>query len=90
MRITPIDEYRSTVDLTWLVDGKAIEGVDYELERLTEFWKITGEQDFQLCENNQRGIKSDFYAPGPLATSEEDLVGFHKWYIEKLLQGLPQ
>ena len=90
MRITPIDEYRSTVDLTWLVDGKAIEGVDYELERLTEFWKITGEQDFQLCENNQRGIKSDFYTPGPLAASEEDLVGFHKWYIEKLLKGLPQ
>ncbi len=88
MRITPIDAFKSVVDLTWLVDGKAIEGVDYDLERLTEFWKITGEQDWNLCENNQRGIKSDFYTSGPLAPSEEDVVSFHKWYIERISKGL--
>jgi glycine betaine catabolism A len=88
MRITPVDEFKSVVDLTWLVDGKAVEGVDYDLDRLTEFWKITGEQDWHLCENNQKGIKSDFYTSGPLARSETDVVSFHKWYIDRLLKEL--
>jgi len=86
MRITPIDPYRSLVDLTWLVDGNAIEGIDYNIDRLTEFWKITGEQDWALCENNQKGMRSDFYTPGPLAPSETDVVSFHQWYIDTLTQ----
>ncbi|KIC92694.1 aromatic ring-hydroxylating oxygenase subunit alpha [Flavihumibacter solisilvae] len=84
MRITPLDESRSVVDLTWLVDGKAEEGIDYDVERLTEFWKITGEQDWHLCENNQKGIRSTRYEPGPLAPSEADVVNFHSWYLEKM------
>jgi Rieske 2Fe-2S family protein len=32
MRITPIDAMRTTVDLTWLVGGKAVEGIDYETD----------------------------------------------------------
>ncbi|MGN7723187.1 aromatic ring-hydroxylating oxygenase subunit alpha [Chitinophaga sp. 22620] len=87
MRITPIDATRSMVDLTWLVDGSAEEGVDYELDRLTEFWKITGEQDWHLCENNQKGIRSSRYEPGPMAPSEEDVVNFHTWYLDRM-QGL--
>ncbi len=88
MRITPIDATRSMVDLTWLVDGNAEEGVDYELDRLTEFWKITGEQDWHLCENNQKGIRSSRYEPGPMAPSEEDVVNFHTWYLNRMRQGL--
>ena len=86
MRITPIDPYRSVVDLTWLVSGNAIEGIDYNIDRLTEFWKITGEQDWALCENNQKGMRSDVYTPGPLAPSETDVVSFHQWYIDTLTQ----
>ncbi len=88
MRITPIDATRSVVDLTWLVNGKAEEGKDYDLERLTEFWKITGEQDWHLCENNQKGIKSIKYVPGPMAPSEIDVVNFHEWYLESMNSGL--
>jgi phenylpropionate dioxygenase-like ring-hydroxylating dioxygenase large terminal subunit len=84
MRITPLDARRSRVDLTWLVDGMAEEGRDYDLERLTEFWKITGEQDWRLCENNQRGILSDRYESGPLAPVEKEVMDFHSWYLEKL------
>ncbi len=61
------------------------EGVDYELDRLTEFWKITGEQDWHLCENNQKGIRSSRYAARPqLAPSEEDVVNFHTWYLDRM------
>ncbi len=84
MRITPLEPSRSVVDLIWLVNGKAEEGRDYEVERLTEFWKITGEQDWHLCENNQKGILSEKYSPGPLSDTETDVVHFHEWYLSAL------
>jgi phenylpropionate dioxygenase-like ring-hydroxylating dioxygenase large terminal subunit len=87
MRITPVSATLSIVDLTWLVDGKAVEGRDYDVDRLTEFWKITGEQDWLLCENNQKGINSSKYSPGPLAPSEIDVVNFHAWYLDRMRAG---
>lgn len=84
MRITPLSASRTEVDLTWLVDKKAVEGVDYKLDHLTQFWKITGEQDWELCENNFSGIESSHYQPGPYAPVEADVVKFIDWYLENL------
>lgn len=84
MRVTAISPSRTAIELTWLVDGEAIEGVDYSVERLTEFWKITGEQDWLLCENNFRGIESSRYEPGPYAPAEGEVAKFVKWYLGRL------
>lgn len=84
MRLTPKSPSRTMVDLTWLVDSKAVEGVDYSLERLTDFWRITGEQDWELCENNFRGVESSHYQPGPYAPIEADVAKFVEWYLGRL------
>ena len=88
MRLTPVSASKTILDLTWLVDGKAIENVDYTVERLTEFWKITGEQDWRLCENNFRGIESSAYQPGPYAPAESEVSAFIGWYLQRLAEGL--
>jgi len=88
MRLTAVSPSCTILDLSWLVDGAAKEGVDYNLERLTEFWKITGEQDWRLCENNFRGIESSHYQPGPYAPVELDVSKFVDWYIERLREGV--
>ncbi len=75
------------MDLSWLVDANAVEGKDYEVDRLVEFWKVTGEQDWELCENNFAGIESSHYQPGPYAPSELDVVKFVDWYIDRLKEG---
>jgi Rieske 2Fe-2S family protein len=90
MRLTPVSASKTILDLTWLVDGKATEGVDYTVERLTEFWKITGEQDWQLCENNFKGIESSGYQPGPYAPAESEVSGFIDWYLQHLGEGLKE
>jgi len=72
------------------VDGKAKEGVDYDVERLTDFWRITGEQDWQLCQNNFRGIESSHYMPGPYAPPESEVAGFISWYLQRLEEGLQE
>lgn len=88
MRITPVSASSCYVDLTWLVDEKAVEGKDYEVPRLTEFWKVTGEQDWALCENNFKGIESSKYMPGPYAPAEVDVAKFIEWYINRLKEGV--
>lgn len=88
MRVTPVSPNETILDLSWLVDRHAVEGVDYNVERLTDFWRITGEQDWQLCENNYRGIESSRYQPGPYAPSEIDVVKFVDWYVGRMWEEL--
>lgn len=88
MRLTAVSPSRTDIDLTWLVDGDAVEGVDYNIERLTDFWRITGEQDWVLCENNFRGVESSHYQPGPYAPVELEVARFVDWYIERMREGI--
>ncbi|MGZ8510836.1 MAG: SRPBCC family protein, partial [Chitinophagaceae bacterium] len=53
-----------------------------------DFWRITGEQDWILCENNFRGIESSQYQPGPYAPIEADVAKFVDWYIERMREGI--
>jgi Rieske 2Fe-2S family protein len=88
MRLTAVSPSLTYIDLAWLVDKDAKEGVDYNLERLIEFWKITGEQDWKLCENNFSGIESSRYQPGPYAPIEAEVAKFVDWYIERMREGI--
>lgn len=84
MRVTPVTASRTDVEFCWLVDKNAEEGKDYSLERLTQFWEITGDQDGQLCENNFRGIETHGYRPGPYAPVEDQVINFVNWCVEQL------
>ena len=88
MRVIALSPSRTAIDLTWLVDSEAVEGVDYTVERLTDFWRITGEQDWELCENNYRGIQSSHYQPGPYAPVEADVSKFIDWYLDRMKEGI--
>jgi Rieske 2Fe-2S family protein len=88
MRVTPVSPSKTLIVLAWLVDKDAVEGEHYTLKHLTEFWQITGEQDWQLCENNFAGIESSAYRPGPYAPIELDVVKFIGWYLNRLRDGV--
>jgi Rieske 2Fe-2S family protein len=88
MRIIPVSPSITDVEFCWLVDEHAVEGKDYNLEELTRFWEVTGDQDAKLCENNFRGIQTSGYQPGPYAAVEDQVVNFVDWCVEKLRVGL--
>jgi predicted outer membrane repeat protein len=90
MKITPINAATTAVQFSWLVDANAVEGEDYTLERLTQFWEITGDQDGKLCENNFKGIQSNAYSPGPYAPVEDQVVNFVDWCVEQLKLGVQE
>jgi Rieske 2Fe-2S family protein len=77
----PTGPQETVVTSKWLVHKDAVEGVDYDLERLTELWTTTNLQDRDLCENNQRGVNSLGYLPGPYSEEAEILaMRFVDWY----------
>jgi glycine betaine monooxygenase A len=84
-RLLPGGPERTRVRVTWLVAGGAVEGRDYDLEKVLPFWKLTSEQDWTICERQQRGVKSSAYQPGPYSPFKEYNVDrFVRWYLQKL------
>ncbi|WGW05634.1 aromatic ring-hydroxylating oxygenase subunit alpha [Tropicibacter oceani] len=88
-RVTPISPTQTEVTTTWLVDKDAVEGVDYDLARLTEVWIATNDQDRAIVEDNQRGINSPAYTPGPYAPDwESGVIQFVDWYADTMTHAI--
>jgi glycine betaine catabolism A len=83
--VFPLDAERSLLRTKWLVHKDAVEGVDYDLERLTEVWLATNDQDSTLVGYCQDGARSPAYEPGPYSPHTEMLVEkFCNWYVGRM------
>lgn len=88
-RVTPISPTETEVSTKWLVHKDAVEGVDYDLDRLTRVWTETNEEDRRVVEDNQVGITSPAYRPGPYsALQESGVIQFVDWYCDTLAERL--
>ncbi len=88
-RLTPVDLTHTQIRMIWLVDERAEEGKDYDLEKMLPFWLWTAEQDWQICVNQQRGVNSQAYTPGPLSTYKEyNLDRFLRWYLLQMTSAI--
>ena len=82
-RLLPAGPQRTAIRVWWLVDEKAVEGRDYDLAKLMPFWQLTSEQDWQICERQQRGVNSSAYTPGPYSRYKEyNVESFVRWYLQ--------
>lgn len=88
-RMLPISTTETAVTTTWLVHKDAVEGVDYDLKRLTEVWIATNDEDRRIVQENQVGINSPAYTPGPYSTHQESgVIQFIDWYANTLQRRL--
>ena len=88
-RVLPLGPRETLVTTKWLVHKDAVEGVDYDPERLRQVWDATNDQDRRLAEENQLGINSLAYQPGPYSkTYEFGVIDFIDWYSETLRANL--
>ncbi len=84
-RVTPVSPTETEVVTKWLVHKDAVEGVDYDVKRLSEVWLATNDEDRRVVEDNQQGINSPAYVPGPLsAIQEAGVLQFADWYCNTL------
>lgn len=80
-QLLPIGPQETRVNMKFLVHKDAVEGVDYDVETLTRAWVDTNNQDWELVENNQAGVNSMGYKPGPYHPQHERaLIDFVAWY----------
>ncbi len=80
----PTGPRETLVTAKWLVHKDAVDGVDYDGEAIAEPWHTTNLQDRDLAENNQDGVDSPGYTPGPYSPEAEVLVlRFVDWYCAR-------
>ncbi len=82
---TPRSLQHTDVAVTWLVKETAVEGVDFDAEKMAAVWQRTLLEDKVLAENAQLGIRSTAYRPGPYMASEAFVSDFDLWYLRRLM-----
>ncbi len=88
-RLLPVGPTQTQLTTKWLVHKDAVEGVDYSLEELTNVWLATNDQDRRICEENQIGVRSPAFEPGPYSPDHEDgVVQFVDWYCQAMRREL--
>ena len=57
--------------------------------RLTEVWEATNDEDRRVVEENQIGISSPAYEPGPYSPKQESgVIQFVDWYVQCLTRAV--
>lgn len=83
--VVPLAPGKTLVRTKWLVRKDAVEGVDYDLDRLTAVWKATNDQDAHLVALAHAGASSHGYKPGPYSRfTESQLDNFMSWYVDRM------
>jgi len=83
--VIPLSADETLVRTKWLVHRDAVEGVDYDVKRLTAVWIATTQQDADLVARSHAGASDPSYEPGPYsAFAERELDRFCSWYVQKL------
>ncbi|TNF64810.1 MAG: aromatic ring-hydroxylating dioxygenase subunit alpha [Rhodobacteraceae bacterium] len=83
-RFIPTGPLTCIQEILWLVHEDAVEGRDYDTDRLTWLWHVTTEADKRIIEANQQGVASRFYEPGPLVEMESYTRRFHDAYLARM------
>ncbi|MFP6743189.1 MAG: aromatic ring-hydroxylating dioxygenase subunit alpha [Alphaproteobacteria bacterium] len=83
-RFTPLGVRLTECEIIWLVRDDAEEGKDYDVDRMKWLWDVTTVADKTIIENNQKGVNSRYYVPGPYAPMEDWCGYLVDWYFERL------
>jgi len=88
-QVLPLGPQKTQVTTKWLVHKDAVEGIDYKLDHLCRVWHSTNAQDRSLAENNQKGVNSRAYQPGPYSTTYEfGVVNFIDWFSDTMQKNI--
>ncbi|MDZ5457493.1 aromatic ring-hydroxylating oxygenase subunit alpha [Azohydromonas lata] len=83
--VIPLTADTTLVRTKWLVHKDAREGVDYDLNRLTDVWIATTDQDADLVARSQAGVQDPAYEPGVYSPhTEKQLDNFASWYVQRM------
>jgi Rieske 2Fe-2S family protein len=83
-RVQPLTSERTRVVCDWYFHPEAMAALVFDAKPAIEFWDLTNRQDWTLCENAHRGIRSPAWEPGPYSELESQLAAFDRHYLRML------
>jgi Rieske 2Fe-2S family protein len=78
---------RTRIVCRWLFHPTAIAHPDFNPDDAVEFWDMTNQQDWHVCELSQLGVASRAYTTSPYSNRESLLVAFDREVLKALAQG---
>ena len=79
----PQSPNRTLVQCDWFFHPEADKAVDeYQPDEAVEFWDMTNQQDWHVCELSQKGISSCAYQPGPYSPRESIPAAWDRHYLQ--------
>ncbi|QNK81824.1 SRPBCC family protein [Nakamurella sp. PAMC28650] len=82
--VLPLTADSSLLRTTWLVAADAVEGVDYDVDKLTYVWRQTNDQDRAFVARAHAGVGDPAYVPGPYLPPEYQVEAFCNWYVQRV------
>jgi Rieske 2Fe-2S family protein len=79
MTIIPKEADVTEVVTEILYDANLSEKDDIEVEKINDFIELVMKQDLDICEVNQKGLKSNRFKNGVLTANEYGVYNFHQW-----------
>ena len=84
-RFIPRSLTSTDMEVVWFVRGDAVEGRDYDREKVTWLWHHTTLEDEYIITRNSEGVNSRFFEPGPYHPDfEATLQQFVAWSLDTL------
>jgi Rieske 2Fe-2S family protein len=87
-RFTPRSALETDIETTWFVAGNAVEAADYDPMAVSEMWRTTMAEDKKICADNQAGVLSQAYRPGPYSLMERRPAEMVDWYIRYFVDAI--
>lgn len=88
--VWPVSVDRSRVVCEWLFAADEVEDPAFDASDAVEFWHTTNQQDWEICERAQKGVRARSYRPGPYSQMEETVYFFDRWYAGTISSFLQQ
>jgi Rieske 2Fe-2S family protein len=83
-RVQPLANDHTRVVCEWYFHPQAISAPAFDPQPAIDFWDLTNRQDWALCENAFRGMRSSAWEPGPYSELESQLAAFDRHYLRML------
>ena len=88
-RVQPLAIDRTRIICDWYFHPEAMVTPGFDAQPAIEFWDLTNRQDWTLCANAFRGVRSAAWTPGPYSELESQLAAFDRYYLHILQPDTP-
>ena len=83
-RILPRGPEKIDLRMEWLFEAETLAQDGFDLEHATELGRLVVVQDGDVCEVNQKGLRSNRHTTSVLMPQEYGVLHFNRWVLEQL------